>query len=151
MHILAVLGSVLAVLVIVLIRMQQAANAARDIAEAADDARGFFRRWGWRRKLIKHPLDAVDDPREAATVMMVAAAQSDGSITDREHLAITAEITKHFGATLSQADQLTARARWVVKDRHDAGEVFRKAHAAHLAHLRSDGTLRSDRDAGNGG
>ena len=126
MHILAILGTVLAVLLFVLFRMQQAANAARDLADAADEARGFFRRWGWRRKHLKHPLDAVDDAREAATVMMVAAAQSDGNISERERLAIVAEVTRRFAATPSQAEELLARARWLVKDRHDAGEVFRR-------------------------
>ena len=53
MHILAILGTVLAVLLFVLFRMQQAANAARDLADAADEARGFFRRWGWRRKHLE--------------------------------------------------------------------------------------------------
>jgi hypothetical protein len=67
MHILAILGAVLGVLLFVLFRMQQAANAARDIADVADEARGLFRRWGWRRKHLAHPLDAVDDAREAAT------------------------------------------------------------------------------------
>src|SRR5262245_38363068 len=126
MHILAVLGAVLGVLLFVLFRMQQAANAARDIADAADEARGYFRRWGWRRKHAKHLLDTVDDAREAAAVMMVAAAQSDGSITERERLAITAEMTSRFGATPSQAEELLARARWLVQDRTDAGEVFRR-------------------------
>src|SRR5262245_45196762 len=126
MHILAVLGAVLGVLLFVLFRMQQAANAARDIADAADEARGFFRRWGWRRKHLAHPLDGVDDAREAATVMMVAAAQSDGGISERERSAIAAEVAGRFGATPSQAEELMARARWLVKDRHDAGEVFRR-------------------------
>ena len=88
MHILGILAAVLGVLVLILFRMQQAANAARDIVDVADDARSFFRRWGWRRRQVKHPLDTVDDPREAAAVMMVATAQSDGSISERERLAI---------------------------------------------------------------
>ena len=126
MHILAAVGAVLAVLVIVLFRMQQAANAARDIADVANDARGLFRRWSWRRKHAKHPLDTIDDAREAAAVMMVATAQSDGGITERERLAITAEMSKRFGATPEQAEALLARARWLVQDRNDAGEVFRR-------------------------
>ena len=84
MHILAILGAVLGVVLFMLFRMQQAANAARDIADAADEARGFFRRWGWRRKQATNPLDTIDDAREAAAAMMVATAQSDGSITERE-------------------------------------------------------------------
>jgi uncharacterized tellurite resistance protein B-like protein len=126
MHVLAAIGAVLGVLIFVLFRMQQAANAARDIADAADDARGLFRRWGWRRKFAKNPLDTVDDARDAASAMMVAAAQSDGSITERERAAITAEMVRRFDATQRQAEELFARARWVVQDRNDAGEVFRR-------------------------
>jgi uncharacterized tellurite resistance protein B-like protein len=126
MHILAILGAVLGVVLVILFRMQQAANAARDIANAADEARGFFRRWGWRRKQVTNPLDTIDDAREAAAAMMVATAQSDGSITERERTAITAEMTKRFGATQQQAEELLARARWLVQDRNDAGEVYRR-------------------------
>ena len=126
MHILAALGAVLGVLVFILFRMQQAANAARDIADVAGDARGLFRRWGWRRKLAKHPLETIDDTREAAAAMMVAVAQADGAITERERIAITGEMTKRVGATAAQAEELLARARWAVQDRSDAAEVFRR-------------------------
>ena len=126
MHILAAVGAVLGVLLFILFRMHAAANAARDIAGAADEARGLFRRWGWRRKFAKHPLETIDDAREAAAAMMVAVAQADGAITERERAAITGEMMKHFGATQSQGEELLARARWLVQDRSDAGEVFRR-------------------------
>jgi uncharacterized tellurite resistance protein B-like protein len=126
MHIIAILGAVLGVALLILFRMQQAANAARDIADAADEARGLFRRWGWRRKQLRSPLDAIEDAREAAAAMMVAVAQSDGGITERERAAITAEMGSRFGATERQAGELLARARWLVQDRTDAGEVFRR-------------------------
>jgi uncharacterized tellurite resistance protein B-like protein len=58
--------------------------------------------------------------------MMVAVAQGDGGITERERVAITGEMTKRFGATQAQAEELLARARWAVQDRSDAGEVFRR-------------------------
>jgi uncharacterized tellurite resistance protein B-like protein len=58
--------------------------------------------------------------------MMVAAAQSDGSITECEHAAVTAQMRGRFGATERQAEDLFARARWLVQDRTDAGEVFRR-------------------------
>jgi uncharacterized tellurite resistance protein B-like protein len=126
MHIIAILGAILGVAGLILFRLQQAANATRDIADAADEARGLFRRWGWRRKQLKSPLEAIDDAREAAAAMMVAAAQSDGAITERERVAIVAEMSKHFGATERQAEELLARARWSVKDQTDAAEVFRR-------------------------
>jgi uncharacterized tellurite resistance protein B-like protein len=126
MPIIAIIGAVLGAAVLILLRMQQAAHAARDIADAADEAGGLFRRWGWRRRQLRNPLDAVEDAREAAAVMMVAAAQSDGAITEREQAAIAAEMIRHFGATERQAAELLARARWLVRDRTDAGEVFRR-------------------------
>jgi uncharacterized tellurite resistance protein B-like protein len=126
MHILAALGAVLGVLLFILFRMQQAANAARDIADAGDEVRGFFRRWAWRGKHAKHPLDTIDDAREAAAAMMVATAQFDGDITERERQAITAQMRSHFGATPAQAEELLARARWLVKDRVDPAEVYRR-------------------------
>jgi uncharacterized tellurite resistance protein B-like protein len=126
MHIVAVVGAVLAAVALILFRMQQAAHAARDIADAADEARGLFRRWGWRRKQLRHTLDAIEDAREAAAAMMVAAAQSDGGITERERTVITSEIRERFGASRRQAEELFARARWLVQDRTDAGEVFRR-------------------------
>jgi uncharacterized tellurite resistance protein B-like protein len=126
MHILAILGAVVGVLLFALFRMQQAAHAARDIVDAADEARGVFRRWSWRRKHARHPLDTVEDAREAAAAMMVVVAQSDGGVTERERTAITGEMTKRFGATPDQAEALFARARWLVKDSADAGEVFRR-------------------------
>ena len=124
MHIIAILGAILGVAGLILFRLQQAANATRDIADAADEARGLFRRWGWRRKQLKSPLEAIDDAREAAAAMMVAVAQCDGAITERERTAIVAEMSKRFGATEPQAETLLARARWSVQDRTDASEVF---------------------------
>lgn len=126
MHIVALLGAIAGVLLFVLLRMQQAANATRDIADAADEARGLFRRWRWRGKHLKNPLDAIDDAREAAAAMMIATAQSDGGITEREQAVICAEMVKRFGATPRQAEELFARARWLVKDSSDAAEVFRR-------------------------
>lgn len=142
MHILAILGAVVGVLLFALFRMQQAANATRDIVDAADEARGLFRRWSWRRKHAKHLLDTVDDAREAAAAMMVVVAQSDGSITERERTAITSEMVQRFGATPDQAEALFARARWLVKDSADAGEVFRRLTP--VIHRTCGATERSD-------
>lgn len=126
MHILAALGAVIAAIVIILYRMQQASDAARNLADAAGDAHGLFRRWKWRRKHLQNPLDAIEDAREAAAAMMVVVAQSDGLMSQAESQAILGQMTHYFGATSKQAEELLARARWLVQDRSDAGEAFRR-------------------------
>ena len=65
---LALLGAIAAVAVL-LWRLHIASAVARDAIEVADDARSFLRRLGWSRKARRHPLDLVEDPREAAAAI----------------------------------------------------------------------------------
>lgn len=126
MHILGLLAAAIGVVVVILWRMQQAASAARDIADAANDTRGLLRGWLWRRKAITNPLDAVDDPREAAVALMAVVAGFDGAMSERERAVIEEQARTRFGATPSQAVELLARARWLVKDSADPAEVMRR-------------------------
>ena len=126
MHILSALGAAIGVALFFLWRMQQASNAVRDVASAAGEVQGLFRRWSWRRRANVNPLDMVDDPREAATAMMVVVAQTDGALTGKERGTIMALVSEHFGATSRQAEELLARGRWLVQNSVDASEVFRR-------------------------
>lgn len=126
MHILAALATGIGVILFILWRMQQASNAVRDIAGAAEEVQGVFRRWSWRRKANVNPLDLIDDPREAAATMMVVVAQADGALTEKERLAILARMSQHFGATVKQGEELLARGRWLVQNKVDPSETFRR-------------------------
>lgn len=126
MAIIAGLAAAFAVALGLLIRMQSAANATRDIAEAASDTRGMFRGWAWRRKFARSPLDLVEDPREAAAAMLVMIAQSDGAITEREREAILAGMATTFGASHTEAEQLLAHGRWLSRDVTLPDEGFRR-------------------------
>ena len=95
MHILAILGAVAAAILLILFRIQQASNAARDIADGID------------------PL--------------VGRAQSfDGLMSQAESAVITDQMIRYFGASTRQAEELLARARWLVQDRTDPGETIRR-------------------------
>jgi uncharacterized tellurite resistance protein B-like protein len=126
MHILAAIASVLGIIGVILWRLHMATWAAKGLAETADDASGLFRRWRWQRKLAKNPLDLVQDPREAAVAMMVAVAQSDGAMTDREQQAIMAELVARIGATERQAQELLAHGRWLTRDVRDVDHCLDK-------------------------
>lgn len=95
-------------------RMRAAAEAASEIASAADDVRGKVHYWFFRRNYNKHPLQLIDDPREAAAALMVAVAQDDGVISEAE----LNEVNRHMRATLMVEDAVAtlARARWAVRD-----------------------------------
>jgi uncharacterized tellurite resistance protein B-like protein len=119
MHILVAVVTALGAIGVILWRLHMAAEAAKGLAETASDARGLFRRWRWQRKLASNPLDLVQDPREAAVAMMVAVAQSDGAMTDRERHVIIAELVARIGATERQAEELLAHGRWLTRDVRD--------------------------------
>jgi uncharacterized tellurite resistance protein B-like protein len=124
MHIVGLLLGALATLGVILWRLHMAAEAAKGLADTSEAAHSMVRRWRWRRKISADPLAQVEDPREAAAAMMVAVAQSDGALTERERQAILTEITRRFGATARQAEELLARARWIVRDVHDVDRAL---------------------------
>jgi uncharacterized tellurite resistance protein B-like protein len=118
-----------------LIRLNSAAHAARGLAETADDATSLFRRWRWRRKLATDVLGDIDDPRLAATAMLVSLAQADGALTEREEAVILAETERVLGVSPQQATELLAHARWSAKDVHAPGDCFRRLTPLIQRHL----------------
>jgi uncharacterized tellurite resistance protein B-like protein len=126
MHIVALLTALAGVIGIVLWRMTQAANAARDVADAANEVSSLARRWAWWRKSNRNPLDSITDPREAAVAMMAAIAQYDGNLTERERVAIVGNISQAFDANAKQAEELLAQARFLVKDVTDPSACFNR-------------------------
>jgi uncharacterized tellurite resistance protein B-like protein len=119
MAILGVIAALIGAVSFALWRLNAAADAVRNLTGAAEDAHGLWRRLTWRRKLAKDRLELITDPREAAAGMMVAVAQSDGALTERETAALTAEFRKAFEMTGAQASELLAQARWTVGEVRD--------------------------------
>lgn len=111
---------------VLLMRLSMAAKATSEIAEAANDIGNLARRWRWRRRLASSSLDHVDDPRLAAVVMMLATAEADGALTERERNTILDISTTTFCATPAQAEELFALGRWIARDARDIDRVFKR-------------------------
>ena len=126
MHILASILGAIGVLIVVLWRLQQAASVAREVADAAGGTGRAIRRWRWWRKVNVNPIDLIEDPREAASVLMVAVARADGAMSDIERNTIADQIEQRFGATSEQAIALLTRANWMVREGVDTREIMRR-------------------------
>jgi uncharacterized tellurite resistance protein B-like protein len=107
-------------------RLNAASQAAREMVGVADDARGFFRRLAWSRKAGKHPLDMVEDPREAATAMMLTLAQYRGPLTDAQLRLIQSEMVSNFALPNEEATEMLTRGRWLVRDEGDVHHTLRR-------------------------
>jgi len=123
--VLAILGGLGAV-ALVLWRIKMAADATRDIVEAADVARKYVRRTRWKsRRKAGRPAEP-DNPRAAAAAMMAAVAEADGALTEAETSAILEEMTTRFKLAAGDAEALLAEGRWLSKDAGDLSSFLRR-------------------------
>ncbi len=119
MHIILGLISLIGVVLFAIWRINMAVQASRELVDVAHDAKGFFRRRKWNKKVNADIIQQISDPREAATAMMVAVAESDGPMTESERSQILDIISHTFEATSSQAQELLTHGRWISKDAGD--------------------------------
>jgi uncharacterized tellurite resistance protein B-like protein len=88
MHVLVAILGVLGLGAFWYYRMKSVSGAAEEIIDVAERARGAFRRKRFKNKAEAATIDAIKDPRTAATVLLVAIASADGRMSDKTEAAI---------------------------------------------------------------
>jgi len=106
-------------------RAERASDAAQRAFEMASDAKAAARRFGYRRKLNKSPLDTVDDPRLSAAGILVSVAKLDGDISRAQIEGITRACIEEFEVESAEADDMTAFGRWL-SQHGEPEEVIRR-------------------------
>lgn len=116
MHILAILVAIIGAISVWYWRMKTVAEAGKEARKIAESAVNLPRRLAFKRKTGKRGLSLVDDPREAATVMMLEVARAAGDVS-AEHKAVIAEIIQRdFELGQEDAEALIAHAGWISRD-----------------------------------
>ena len=113
MHIIAAIFGILAAISIWYWRLQQASRGARHVAEATKTVANMPRRLAFKYKSGKGGLALIDDPREAAAIMMMEVALARGALSEAQNQAMIEEMMRHFSFTKSEAEDLVAHAGWV--------------------------------------
>lgn len=86
-------------------------DVATDIAKTVASAP---RRLAFKYRMGKGGLDLIDDPREAAAIMLIQVALARGGpLTPLQSDVIEAEMCEHFQYLPSEAENLAAHAAWV--------------------------------------
>lgn len=130
MHIVLGILAALGAVAFFIIRANHAAQATRELGEAAAEAQGFFRRMFWRRRTNVDLVRANEDPRLAATVMMCAVAKSDSDFTEREGEVILERMAGMLELEGAEAEEMLAHARWLTNDMKDLSAFLRRAAKA---------------------
>lgn len=132
MHILGILLGLVGVIAVWYYRIKVLREAAQDGRKALETVANLPRKMRFRHRSSKAGLEVVDDPREAATILMLEVAQARGTLTAKQETAIRAEIMHHFDLTEADAEELLTQAGW----------LSRNAGASHVVIARMTDLIR---------
>jgi len=114
MHILIAILGVLGIAAFWYYRMKSVSGAAEEIIDAAERARGAFRRKRFKNKAEAATIDAIKDPRTAATVLLVAIASADGRMSEKAETAIREAMQNVFEVEKPEEELIFAK--WAAAD-----------------------------------
>ena len=122
MHIiLGILGAIVAIII--------AFNyLSRNAGETVDNARSLAnlpRRLRWQARQRRLTIRALEDPREAATVLLLGIARASGDISSAQKQAITVFARTEFGMPQTEAQDLVLLANFMLRDVFDFDQEVR--------------------------
>lgn len=127
MHILVAILTALGGAAFLLYRLYWGYRTAREIGEAVGDAGKAIRKARWKHKSRhKDPLYALDDPREAATILMLAVGRADGPLSDGARDAILARMTGELQMSQAEASDMLSYLAWATQDITDYHSKMRR-------------------------
>lgn len=97
-------------------RAQRAAEAARELEGIAKTAANLPRKLAFKRKTGKAGLQLVDDPREAATILMVEIGRAGREWSRETRDVIEDIIIREFELVSEDAEALIAHASFLLRD-----------------------------------
>ena len=126
MHILAIIFGIVSAIAIWSWRLQQAKRGAEAAGKVLETAANLPRRMRFQNKTRKGGLDAIQDPREAAAVMMMEVARAAGEVTSEHKAVMRAEMMQYFELDEADANDLIAAAGWLGRDAPASHAVMQK-------------------------
>ncbi|MDJ0921111.1 MAG: hypothetical protein QNI84_08275 [Henriciella sp.] len=97
-------------------RLKMLSGVAKDGIKAAETVANLPRKLAFKRRSGRGGLQVVDDPREAATILMLEIAQARGPLTERQEASIRGEIMHHFELNEADANALITQAGWLARE-----------------------------------
>lgn len=133
MHIVALLLAIVTAIGVWQWRIQRAREIADEMGQIAATAANLPRKLAFKRKSGKQGLELVEDPREAAAVMMYQMAREGGDVSLASKEVMRELMTDEFEITDEDADALIHHAGWLLRDAPVADAVMARMTKAVLA------------------
>ncbi|MEL6324324.1 MAG: hypothetical protein AAGJ29_05845 [Pseudomonadota bacterium] len=118
MHILIAILTALGVAAVWYSRLKAMGGMARDVGQVAEKVVNAPRKFAFMRRAGHTGLKTVEDPREAAAILMtlIAGAGQGRTISHAAGDVIMEETAKEFDLDEEEADALLSHALWMVRD-----------------------------------
>lgn len=127
MHILLGILGLLSAIAIWSWRIHMARQGARHAIDMARSAANAPRRLAFKYRAGRNGVTLIEDPREAAAIMMMEMARARGGpLTERQSAAIDQEIMQAFQFSREEAEDLSAHAAWVTNNAPKPMDTMRK-------------------------
>jgi hypothetical protein len=101
--------------------MRYLSQTAAEVVDSAERLRGAYRRRQFRKKADAAAIDAISDPRTAATVMLVALASVDGPLSPEAEEKIKGSMRCLMGVDNPDEDLIFAK--WAAADVADLNSL----------------------------
>lgn len=116
MHVIVALMGFLGFLAVWYWRLKALHQVTKDGRKVVETVTNLPRKMRFKNKSGKGGLGVVDDPREAAAILMLEIAQARGTLTERQEAIIRGEIMHHFEFQESDANALLTQAGWLSRN-----------------------------------
>lgn len=116
MHIIAMIIGFVGFIAVWYWRLKTLGSVAKDGMKAAEAVANLPRKMAFKRRTGKGGLKVVEDPREAAAILMLEIAQARGPLTEKQEASIRGEIMHHFEFTEADSNELIAQGSWLARD-----------------------------------
>lgn len=126
MHILGIILGIFTAIAVWSWRLQQAKRGAQEAGKIIETAANLPRKLRYQAKTRKGGLGSVEDPREAAAIMMMEVARGAGEVTAEHKAVMRAEIMQNFELSEQDAEDLVAAAGWLSRDAPAPHAVMQK-------------------------
>ena len=126
MHILIMIIGIITAISVWYWRLQMLSRAARDGKDMLDTATNLPRKLSFQRKAGKGGLRLVNDPREAAAIIMLEIARAGGEVSREQKAVITARMMREFDLGVEDAEALITHAAWLTRQAPASDAVIRR-------------------------
>lgn len=126
MHIILGLIGILAAASFWIYRINTAARGAQDLADLAGEAANLPRKMRFKSKTGKKAVDVLEDPREAAAVVLAGYMLEAGDVPSDKREQLAAMLGERFEVSRDTGEEMVAQAFWIHADIANPDSVINK-------------------------